>query len=226
MPRRPLVAGPEPGVGNPLPCGNSTVYCPAHAVVPLPAGSGYYTTGGVESTRVQRTLCREGQYCPGDGFGYDCPLGRFGATEGLDAPFCSGPCDDGVLCGAGSVSPTGSPCPAGAYCLQGVPVPCLAGTYNPREGASSVASCVLCSGGTFNPSRGAASPASCVACAPLEGSGPGASGCWPGLRGTVELAQPPAFFGTWELTPSAPSLIASKFSLCAPDLVRHYRQRP
>jgi hypothetical protein len=61
---------------EPLGCGGCAPcrYCPAGSALPIAAGLGYMTVG-VAGGRTARTLCPQGQYCPGDGLAYDCPAG-------------------------------------------------------------------------------------------------------------------------------------------------------
>lgn len=61
--------------------------------------------------------------------------------------------------------PRGGYCPAsGAASVRQVFIPCLEGTYNPSDGASSNASCQLCEPGKSGFSVGAVSAESCIAC--------------------------------------------------------------
>ncbi len=49
-----------------------------------------------------------------------CPAGRYGSTTGLSSSLCSGPCDAGYLCPAGSVGPRQNVCGGvERYCPQG-----------------------------------------------------------------------------------------------------------
>ena len=58
----------------------------------------------------------------------DCAAGKYGSTVALASPECSGDCERGSYCAAGSTSATEAPCPDGSYCAQGVsePNPCPA----------------------------------------------------------------------------------------------------
>jgi hypothetical protein len=44
-----------------------------------------------------------------------CPAGTYGNVQGLTSISCSGKCDKGHYCEAGSTSPTQKKCPAGTY---------------------------------------------------------------------------------------------------------------
>jgi hypothetical protein len=111
----------------------------------------------------------------------DCPLGRYGDVEGVEASLCSGQCSDGILCLPRSTSDD-VPCPEGSVCTVGVPVPCPSGRYNPVKGASNTSqACILCPANTFNPLNGSALVGACLTCATFEGASPGASICWPGI---------------------------------------------
>ena len=63
----------------------------------------------------------------------------------LDSGVCTA-CSDGYTCD-GTIS---SLCPVGYYCKDGATTPCLDGTYNDTEGATSSSSCVACSAKTPN----------------------------------------------------------------------------
>jgi hypothetical protein len=172
------------GAAAPTPCGNDTVYCPTTSTQPLVAGLGYYTEG-VPGARIGRVPCEPGSFCPGDGRAYPCPAGSFGNVSGLTNATCSGRCGDGVLCANQSTAAVGVPCPTGSFCVAGLQYPCPAGTFNPSRGATNAtAQCLPCPADTYNPSLGSSASADCLACPANEGSGAGASVCWPGVVGT------------------------------------------
>jgi hypothetical protein len=167
----------------PWPCGDSSWYCPARSASALRVSAGYYSLG-VAGSKSNIAQCPLGQYCNGTGIPYDCPAGTYGAIAGLSTDFCSGRCIDGALCEPQSVSPNGQPCHEGYVCVQGIPQACPTGTYNPTQGASNLqVACLPCPAATFNPIQGGASAGACLPCSQFEGSAPGASLCWPGLRG-------------------------------------------
>ncbi len=168
-------------------CGNDSVYCPAASAKPLLVGAGYYSDGA-PGLKFARVLCPEGQYCDGSGVPMDCPLGTFGAVEGLSNASCSGRCRDGVACMPRSTSASGLACPAGYFCVQGVPMPCPVGTYQPSLGQYLFSACLPCPAGTYNAGNGSTSLGACVQCPPFEGSTPGSTTCWPGLRGACVRA--------------------------------------
>ena len=98
--------------------------------------TGTFTTGQSGSRSGVRN-CSLGQYCV-NGTATECPLGFYGDEIGLFSPNCSGSCADGVLCEPGTTEPEGQLCPAGSYCLHGVPFLCPAGTYNADLGATNM----------------------------------------------------------------------------------------
>jgi hypothetical protein len=159
------------------------MYCPARSSAPIDVPVGFYTVGPV-SLKTSAAVCPLGQYCNGSGVAADCPLGTYGDVQGLTNASCAGRCVDGALCLPRSTDPQGVPCPQGFVCLQGVASPCPAGTYNPTTGAAvASAACLPCPAGTYNARNGSGSLASCAPCPPFEGSTPGSTACWPGLRG-------------------------------------------
>jgi hypothetical protein len=176
----------------PTPCGDDRKYCPLGSPAPFNASVGFYT-GGAVGQRVEQVPCPLGQYCNGSGVAVDCPLGTFGDVEGLTNASCAGRCVDGALCLPRSTAPQGVPCPQGFVCLQGVASPCPVGTYNPTTGAASASiACIPCPAGTYNSGNGSTSVAACVSCPRFEDSAPGASVCWPGLRGALSPYHPTA----------------------------------
>lgn len=89
-----LSPSPRPAT-SPIPCGNSTVYCPAGSSRPTAVSPGNYTLGGAsESGRTAEEVCPKGRYCH-QGVAVLCPPGTFGEQEGLDNAECSGPCPAG-----------------------------------------------------------------------------------------------------------------------------------
>jgi hypothetical protein len=79
-------------------CGDPSRYCPEGSAIPRVVPKGFYSMGGNESTRSNVVVSPMGHYAR-MGVLYTCPAGRFGATEGLDSSFCSGPCDvNGYYC--------------------------------------------------------------------------------------------------------------------------------
>jgi hypothetical protein len=175
------------GSAAPMPCGSPTLYCPSGGAAPLVAGLGFYTDGGTPTQRSVRMQCAPGQYCPGDGMSYDCPPGTYGSTPGLNHFSCSGPCGDGVQCDAHTTSPSGLPCQAGQYCVQGLSMACPPGTFSATVGATNSSACIQCTAGRFSNATGATSNATCESCSAYEGSDPGATTCWPGIMGVCSI---------------------------------------
>jgi hypothetical protein len=171
------------GTATPLPCGNSSLYCPVGSEAPVVVGAGYYSVGVVgSSVKFGRELCSVGQYCPGDGVAYDCPSGRYGNSIGLSDWTCSGQCGDGLLCAPRSTS-NSELCPTGQFCVKGISMPCPAGSYNPTPGATNASACLLCPENTYSARNGSSSASDCQLCPDFEGSAPGAVACWPGVKG-------------------------------------------
>lgn len=64
--------------------------------------------------------CPKGSFCPPlSGKAFLCPGGTYGEAEGLITAACSGLCEPGYICDAGSVSKTAKQCPGGFYCIAG-----------------------------------------------------------------------------------------------------------
>jgi hypothetical protein len=185
-----VVPGVETGAGAAAvqPCGSDSMYCPAGSTAPIAVAVGYYSVGPA-TLKTSAAVCPLGQYCNGSGSALDCPLGTFGGVQGLSTASCSGRCDDGALCLPRSTIAQGVPCPQGFVCQQGAATPCPTGTYNPGTGAVAASiACIPCPAGTYNARNGSGSLASCTPCPPFEGSTPGSTACWPGLRGTHTCA--------------------------------------
>ena len=64
-----------------------------------------------------------------------CPAGRFGSGLELTQVNCSGPCNPGYYCPAGSKSPAEIPCPLGRFVTE--------------SGSSSVKNCMECPAGSY-----------------------------------------------------------------------------
>lgn len=110
----------------------NSVFCLEGSSVPLVAHPGYSTVLGNLTTRENEVPCPHGAYCS-EGVVYDCPAGRYGITERLQTPECSGLCQKGFYCPPGSKSRNEIPCPRGRY--------------GDREGLTNF----LCSGACQNP---------------------------------------------------------------------------
>ena len=85
-------------------CGNSTVYCPAGSIFPKIVSVGFYSITGPADRRTQQQIAPEGSYAV-NGSVFKCPPGRYGATTGQSNSSCSGLCDAGYYCTAGSTIP-------------------------------------------------------------------------------------------------------------------------
>ena len=62
-----------------------------------------------QTTRKEQFVCPKGHYCIG-GERYNCPVGRFGAEEGIQSDDCSGVCEAGYFCREASISPRENEC--------------------------------------------------------------------------------------------------------------------
>jgi hypothetical protein len=93
----------------------NAVFCPVGSARPLIAQSGYYTLGGKDRwTRTEQMICPIGTYC-NQGIQVACPPGTYGQTIGLSSSACSGLCQIGYYCPAGSISAREKLCPLGRY---------------------------------------------------------------------------------------------------------------
>ena len=98
---------------------------------------GYYTDENEPpDMKTYQILCQPGSYCPGDGFRYPCPEGRYGSESGLSTSNCSGPCAAGYYCRSGSISDRQFSCGnVTVYCPKASPTPILVekGYYSVSE---------------------------------------------------------------------------------------------
>ena len=108
--------------------------------------------------------CEIGHWCFKGRFMYACPPGRFGNSTILDNSNCSGLCEAGYECLAGSITSRGAPhgrdggdrlCPQGYYCGIGTGdatlYPCLAGKYGTSLGLSNPECDGNCAAGFYCP---------------------------------------------------------------------------
>eukprot|EP00347_Sterkiella_histriomuscorum_P024400 403331247 len=110
---------------------------------------------GTNTLTRQKVPCASGHYCPAGTVKpdqYPCPSGTYSPyTDNYDASQCI-LCPAGYYCDAGSSTPTGL-CVPGYYCPQGSSVSnavaCLAGTYQPFDGARSKGECQICPLGSY-----------------------------------------------------------------------------
>eukprot|EP01012_Entosiphon_sulcatum_P020572 TRINITY_DN2549_c0_g1_i18.p1 TRINITY_DN2549_c0_g1~~TRINITY_DN2549_c0_g1_i18.p1 ORF type:complete len:7257 (+),score=712.60 TRINITY_DN2549_c0_g1_i18:702-21773(+) len=136
---------------------------------------------------TQPKACPPGYYCPlGTQFAtqYPCPPGTFSNSTLLTAASECTPCLPGMYCGTSAlIEPTaacsqsyyctrgasiaaprdgvtGNICPPGTYCPVGsaYPSPCLAGTFNPKNGSFEIAQCLPCTAGMYCATDGLAQP--------------------------------------------------------------------
>ena len=177
-----------------VPCGNTSVYCPAGAGAPILVDRGYFSEGSMDGTaQVSESLCNLGKHCA-LGVQLLCPFGTYGATRGLAIAACSGDCAPGYVCGPGAKTATAADCPFGSYCRGGSRVSlCPRGTFNAMSRASALENCTACPMATAGPLEGARLLSDCVACVPPESSFAGAVSCWPGVVSVVASNPPPIF---------------------------------
>lgn len=118
----------------PAACGGVQYYCPEGVGSPSAADAGYYTTpvDGDGTLRTGQATCDLGYYCDGGGARVYCPGGTYGDATGLEDPACSGQCQEGYYCSAGSTTATAAVCgttadpPESVYCEAGVGAPAAA----------------------------------------------------------------------------------------------------
>ena len=101
---------------------------------------GHYSTPEDTFPRTNQTLCEIGKYCD-RGTRYNCPAGTYGSSEGLTNDQCSGLCEAGYYCPAGSTSSTANDCGSvDKYCPagSGSPIDVSEGYYSGPESANEV----------------------------------------------------------------------------------------
>ncbi|XP_053362892.1 sushi, von Willebrand factor type A, EGF and pentraxin domain-containing protein 1-like [Clarias gariepinus] len=144
-------------------------FCPAGSSEPTPCppgafcnSTGYWCPPG--QTDDLAVPCPLGHHCPpGSPAPVLCPSGTY--QDKKKQANCT-VCEEGFYCddsfGVNNVSVLQS-CPKGYYCPKGTryatQFPCPVGSYNPKEGADSLSSCLLCPAGHFCPFFGLAEPA-------------------------------------------------------------------
>lgn len=106
-------------VPDQLPCGGAHLFCPLGSSSPSSVRPGFYSlteAGGVDSvlTRTHEAPCPEGSYCT-QGVRQPCPAGTFGRDARLATAACSGRCQKGFFCPAGSVTRIQRACPFGTF---------------------------------------------------------------------------------------------------------------
>ncbi|CAG5113265.1 Oidioi.mRNA.OKI2018_I69.chr2.g7385.t1.cds [Oikopleura dioica] len=129
----------------------TTLYACDDDIVPefkIPCGKGYYND---QLNQEDCKLCPEGKYCPYINTitpedcvaGFDCVGGCKMSTPRTESIDCVNPPN------ATSTATFKYLCPKGYYCEPGQPKkPCLAGTYNPMEGAVNSDWCLTCPTGS------------------------------------------------------------------------------
>lgn len=129
---------------------------------------------GLIETNQKGVKCPKGSFCPPlSGKAFLCPGGTYGASEGLLTAACSGLCEPGYICDAGSTSKTAKKCPGGFYCIAGT---ASVGPITPT----------ICPEGYFCP-PGSAAPQKC---GEMETCPEGTGACPPGNTACGGTTQP------------------------------------
>jgi hypothetical protein len=143
-------------------------------------------------------VCPIGFFCASPYVAAPCPPGTYGDAYSLTTPLCSGPCEVGHFCTAGSTNATARLCPVGSFCEagSGAPTPCPSGTFGAFPGLKTPACSGACSAGYYCP-RGSTSSFSrrCEAgsyCLPGSAE---PSMCPSGTFGNTSLLKTPACSG-------------------------------
>jgi hypothetical protein len=109
------------GAKAPIPCGNTSLYCPAESASPKPIPVGYYGAGSTDFKLFESIVkCPKGSYCF-EGHRYACLAGHWGDSEGLSTEVCSGECPVGYFCPTGTAVAKSHPClsSSSTYCPVG-----------------------------------------------------------------------------------------------------------
>lgn len=95
-------------------CGGVGYFCPQGSFFPMQVGGGNYTVGGSSNnrTRTDQAVCQPGSFCQ-NGISLLCPPGKYGLSNGMSNPECSGWCPPGFFCAVGTSNPI--PCPHNYY---------------------------------------------------------------------------------------------------------------
>ena len=106
-----------------------------------------------EVNRSEQTICPAGSYCV-NGVKTECPAGSYGSSEGLTSNLCSGLCEAGYYCPAGSTSSTANDCGSvDKYCPagSGSPIDVSEGYYSGPESAneSNRSEQTICPAGSY-----------------------------------------------------------------------------
>ncbi len=162
------------------------------ACAPCDAGAfgGPYLGIGSETGGTCSGLCQPGLWSlAGSAACSVCPPGTFGNSTGLSMPACTGPCvaDAGMVCSAGAIRATGSPCGPGTYYVNASAgcAPCPAGRFGAQAGQSDPGCSGVCTAapGNYCP-EGTAAPGG-AACPPglFSGGGVALAACSPCAAG-------------------------------------------
>eukprot|EP01035_Chromulina_nebulosa_P019898 gene19898-25853_t len=117
------------------PCGGPNFICPEGSSSPTKVPAKYYTNENTSIyLRYESYECPDGYYCPGDGYKYICPAGKYSNSynSNSDSKISCYDCDRGYYCVTGSASPNQFSCgSADYYCPQGSasPKPVHSGFY-------------------------------------------------------------------------------------------------
>ena len=129
-------------------CIGAHVYCPPSSSKPTRVAVGFFSVGNYEdehtatrygkiasnvpSIMTAQKICNAGTYCI-NGTQFQCPAGRYGATNGLSSSECSGPCEAGSYCPTSSVRKNQKNCTnPSVFCPTGSvrPLPVHTGYYS------------------------------------------------------------------------------------------------
>ncbi len=102
-------------------CNAPTSYCPARSSTRTATPDGHYAVATYFGSPLYfaAAMCGPGSYCEA-GVRSECAPGRFGSDSGLSTSSCSGACEQGYYCVAGSTNATAAPCASGSqrYCPE------------------------------------------------------------------------------------------------------------
>lgn len=129
----------------------------------------FISNGADTRRRSEQRPCEPGYFCIGPGTKVSsdgkhqtqiplkgirrkCPEGTYGISTELKDDLCSGVCEAGTYCPAGTISPL--PCPKGYYCPDGhAKYPCPPGRYGSSTSLRSPLCTGLCDKGYYCPSK-------------------------------------------------------------------------
>ncbi len=128
-------------------CGAVNKYSSAGASSCSTVSTGYYTTGGTETTRTSQSKCEAGYYCSG---GVKTACGAVNKYSSAGASSCSTVSTGYYTTGGTETTRTSqSKCEAGSYCSGGVKTSC-GGSLTSAAGSDALSDCyITCSAGYY-----------------------------------------------------------------------------